>query len=151
MVLSGVYQPPAAFAPGPKRPDMLTLRLVRVGWHDDHRPGWLLLPGNVGRYLAAFQPGVQFSLDVRNVRALRACGESRRCPAGARASRAAHPVDEVLRDLRQIVIHSVSDAFHVDPARGDVSGHQDPIISLLEFAQRLVALVLAAVAVNYRR
>jgi hypothetical protein len=47
----------------------------RVRNYDD-RLGLLLLAGNVGRYLAPYQAGVQGSLDVRNVGALGARGES---------------------------------------------------------------------------
>src|ERR1700693_1473553 len=65
----------AGFTSGPERPDMpLWVRRGIRNYHD--RPGLLLLAGSVGRYLAPYQPGVQGSLDVRNVGALRAGGES---------------------------------------------------------------------------
>ena len=57
-------------------------------------------------------------------------------------------MNEVLRDLRKIIIDHVRDPFHVNPAGCDISRHQDPILSLLESTQRLVALVLAAVTVD---
>src|SRR5438552_18706664 len=57
---------------------------------------------------------------------------------------------EVLRNLRKIIIRHVRDPFHVNPAGCDVGRHQHPIVSLLESAQRVVALVLAAVAVDCR-
>ena len=123
---------------------------MRVGRNDDHRGGLFLLAGNVRRYLAPFQPGVQCSLDVRNVRAFGARGESGRRSARACATRAANSVYEVLRDLRKIIIHHVRDPFHVYPAGCDIGRHQHPIVSLLEPAQRVIALVLAAVAVDCR-
>ena len=75
---------------------------------------------------------IQLAFDLRDSGALRRRGEggsrsASACPAGA-----ANPVNEVFRYLRKIVIHDVSDPLHVDAARGDVGGHQDPIISLLE-------------------
>jgi hypothetical protein len=42
----------------------------------------------------------------------------------------------------------VGDAFHVDAARGHIGGHQDAVIAILETLQRLVALVLAAIAMD---
>src|ERR1700693_2602831 len=59
-------------------------------------------------------------------------------------------MNEVLRDLRKIVIHYVRDPFHVNSAGCDVGAHQNAIVSLLEPAQREVALVLAAVAMDCR-
>lgn len=66
---------PAGFTSGTERPDMPLWLLRGVRNYDDRR-GLLLLAGNVGRYVAAYQPGVEGSLDVRNVGALRARGES---------------------------------------------------------------------------
>src|SRR5690348_4505751 len=120
------------------------------GWREHDGRGLLLLPGDVGRYLTPFQPGVQGSLDVRNVRALGARGESGRRAVSACAPRAANAVNEILGGLRKIVIHDVRDPFDVNPAGCDVGRHQNPIVSVLEPAQRLAALVLAAVAVDCR-
>ena len=65
----------AGFTSGPERPDM-PLGMGRGVRNYDDRRGLVLLAGHVGRYLAPYQPGVQGSLDVRNVGALRARGES---------------------------------------------------------------------------
>ena len=67
------------------------------------------------------------------------------------AAGAAHAVDEVLGRLRQVVIHDVRDAFDVDAARGDVGRDQHAVVPVLEALERLVALALAAVAVDARR
>jgi len=57
-------------------------------------------------------------------------------------------MNEVLRNLREIVIHDVRDAVHVDAAGRHVGGDQHAIVSVLEPTEGLVALILAAVAVN---
>jgi hypothetical protein len=110
----------------------------------------VFLDGKVGRDLATHQLGIQRSFDLRYFRALGARGKSGGGSGGAGASGAANAVNEVLRDLREIVVHHVSDAFHVNAARGDIGGHQYPIIAVLKAAQRLGALALAAVAVDGR-
>ncbi len=81
-------------------------------------------------------------------RALRARGESGSRSGGARASGAADAMNEVLRNLRKIVVHHVRDSFHVNAAGRHIGRHQHPIVAVLEAAQRLVALALAAVAVD---
>ena len=101
-----------------------------------------------GRNLAANQPGSQYALDVGDIRTLGARSEGRSRSARARASSAADAVNEILRNLRKIVIHHVGDAFYVNAARGDVGRHQNAIVAVLEATQRLGALVLAAVAVD---
>ena len=68
--------------------------------------------------------------------------------ARARAAGAADAMDEVFGHLRQVVIHHVRDALHVDAAGGHVGGHQDAIVAVLKALERLVALILAAVAVD---
>jgi len=103
---------------------------------------------NVGRDLAAQQARVEGALDERYVGALRAGREGRSRSTRSGASGAAHAVNEVAWSLRKIIVHHVRDAFDVNAAGGDVGGHQDAIVAFLEAAQRLVALVLAAVAVD---
>src|SRR5580704_2701746 len=130
-------QTSAGLAPRSERLDM-PLRRARDGWNNNYRRGLLLLPGNVGRYLTPYQPGIQSSLDVRNVGALGARGESGSRSVGTSASSAAHPVNEVLWNLRKIKIHNVRYTFHVNSAGCYVGGHEHTIFALLEAAQRLI-------------
>src|SRR5437763_12638602 len=60
-------------------------------------------------------------------------------------------MDEVLRRLRQIVIHDMRDAVYVNASRRDIGRDHHAIMPLLEAVQRLVALALRAVAVDARR
>ena len=66
------------------------------------------------------------------------------------AAGAAHAMDEVLRHLREVVVHDMGDTVDVNAARGDVGCDQDTAIAILKPTQRLVALVLAAVAMDSR-
>jgi hypothetical protein len=52
----------------------------------------------------------------------------------ARASRPAHAVDKILRDLRQVIVHHVRDAVHVNSPRRHVRRNQHAIAALLEAA-----------------
>src|SRR5581483_1307541 len=74
--------------------------------------------------------------------------EGGRGSAGAGAAGTANAMDEVFGNLGKIVVHDVRDAVDVDPAGGDIGGNQYPIIAVLESAERLIALILAAIAVN---
>src|ERR1022692_1100994 len=139
--------PPAS---GRERPHVPLQGPERGGGNLDDWSRGLLLAAHVGRNLAANQPGGQYALDVRNIRTLGARGEGRSRSAGARASRAADAVNEVLRNLRRIVVHDVRDAFHVNAALRNVGRPQDTIVAVLEAAERLGALVLAAVAMDGR-
>ena len=67
----------------------------------------------------------------------------------SRAASAAHAVDEVLRDIRQVVVDHVSDILHVNAARSQVGGHHHAVASLLEPCERRVALRLRTVAMNH--
>ena len=100
--------------------------------------------------LQALEADGENALDAGDLGAFGAGGESGGGAAGAGAASAADAVDEVLGNLRKIVIDHVGDPFDVNAAGGHIGGHQDAILAFLESAQRLVALVLAAVAVNGR-
>jgi len=57
-------------------------------------------------------------------------------------------VNKIFGDLGQIVVHDVRDAIYVDAAGGDVGGDENAIGAGLKTAKSLVALVLAAIAMN---
>ena len=63
------------------------------------------------------QADIEGALDFLNIPALALRAERRRSTAGARASRAANAMDEILGHLRQVEIHHVGDTFHVNAAR----------------------------------
>src|SRR3954451_5681680 len=105
------------------------------------------LGGGAGDVLAG-QLHADRALDADDVATLRAGGERRGAAVGAGAAGAADAVDEVLGDLRQVVVDDVRDALDVNAAGGDISGDQDAVVAFLEALQRLVALALAAVAVD---
>jgi len=125
-------------------------RFVMRGRNHDDRARRLLLALPARRNMLSHQFGVDGPLDVRNVGAFGRSRKRRSAAECGHASRAANPVDEVLSHLRQIVIDHVRDPFHMNPARRHIRGYQDPVIALLESAQRLVALILRAVAVDGR-
>ena len=75
--------------------------------------------------------------------------ESRGDAESAGARSAAHAMHKIFCQLRQVIVDDVGDVIHVNAARGDVGGDQHSRASLLEVAQRCVALGLAAVAVNH--
>ncbi len=66
-------------------------------------------------------------------------------PRSARASGAAHSMDEVLRNLRQIVVNDVRDILDVNAARSQIGCNQDAIASLLKSGQRCGPLRLRPV------
>ena len=68
---------------------------------------------------------------------------------GAVAAGAADAVDVALRLVRQVEVHDMADAGHVDAARGDVGRHQDAHRTVAEPVQRLLAGVLRLVAVDH--
>src|SRR6266446_1344659 len=65
------------------------------------------------------------------------------------ASGAANAVDKVLGYFRQIVIYNVGDVLDVNPARGQISRHQDAVTPLLKAGECAGALGLRAVTVNH--
>src|SRR5262249_42924395 len=60
----------------------------------------------------------------------------------------AHAMNEIFRRLRKVVVHDVRDAIDVDAASRNIGGDEHAIVSLLKSAERLVTLILAAIAVN---
>ena len=70
---------------------------------------------------------------------------------GVGAAGAADAMDVVLGVHREIVIHDVRNAVHVDAARGDVGGHEHPHGAGLELRERAQPLVLRAVGMQRSR
>ena len=66
----------------------------------------------------------------------------------AGAARAADAVDIGLRRQRHIEIHHMGDAFHINPARGNIRRDKHTRIALLERAQCALALRLIAIAMD---
>ncbi len=60
-------------------------------------------------------------------------------------------MDEVLGNLRQVVVDDVRDVLHVNAARGHVGSYQHLEASGVESAERAGSLRLGAIAVNHRR
>ena len=69
----------------------------------------------------------------------------------AGAAGAADPVDVVLGDFRQLVVHDVRQLVDVEPARGDVGRDEHAHRPCLEVRERARARALALVAVDRGR
>src|SRR5580658_3712966 len=67
------------------------------------------------------------------------------------ATRSANAVNEVLRDVRQIVVDDVHDVLYVDSARSEIRRHEYAIAPLLESSKGCIPLRLRAVAMDHRR
>ena len=91
----------------------------------------------------------ELALHVKNFGALFAGKKRGGYALAAVAAGAANAVNEILRDLGQIVIDDVGDVLHMDTARGEVGGDEDPDAALLKRRQCGHALRLRAVAVNH--
>src|SRR5580704_14209765 len=76
----------------------------------------MLFDGNIRRHLTTHQLGVERPLDLRYLRALGARGKSGCRSSGSGAPRTSGSMNEVLRNLRKIVVHHMSDAFDVNAA-----------------------------------
>src|SRR5581483_10623840 len=76
------------------------------------------------------------------------CDEHRRHSCRADASGAADAVNQVLGQLRQLVIDYVGYVVHVNAARGHISGNEDWNGSILESRQSCITLRLRAVPVQ---
>src|ERR1700680_4150015 len=87
-------------------------------------------------------------LDLVDLASFRACSEGRRGAARASLAGPSHAVDEILGSIGQVVIHDVSDAFHMNAARRDIRRHQNTMMALLKRSKSLVALALRAVAMQ---
>src|SRR5215475_333549 len=125
-----------------------TFVLLRLGTKSRF-PGRCNVPLQIR--LHAFHLQTERPLQLKNFPALIASNQRGRHAFFARAACAAHAVDEILRDFRQIVVDDVHDVLHVNPARSHVGCHKDLIASLLESRQSRISLRLRTVAVNLRR
>jgi len=54
-------------------------------------------------------------------------------------------VDVVLVVRREVVVHHVGDAIHIDTTSGDICSHKHADLPLTEFIERTESLVLGAV------
>src|SRR5947209_17456135 len=88
------------------------------------------------------------ALDVAQVAALLRAAERQRNAVGAGASSAADAVDILLRNVRQVEVHDVTDAGDVDAARRDVGRDEHRHSAGLEGGDGAFALSLALVAVD---
>jgi len=75
--------------------------------------------------------------------------EGERVASGFRATRPPDAVDVILRMLRHVVIDHVAHVGDVQPARGDVRGHEHLETAIAEAAQRVFAFALCAVGVEH--
>ena len=66
----------------------------------------------------------------------------------ARAPCATDPMDVALGDVRELVVHDVSDAVDVDPAGGDVGSDENGIAAAAETLERALARALGLVPVD---
>ncbi len=69
---------------------------------------------------------------------------------GARAARAADPMNVVLGRIRQLEIDDVRELLDIEPPRRDIGCNQHSDFSRLELVERLRALTLGLVPVNRR-
>src|SRR5512141_2337709 len=100
------------------------------------------------RHRDARQALADRALDLPEIRLLVGRDERERVALQLRARRAAHAVDVVLGDVRDVEVHDVRKGLDVDPARRDVRRDEHLELPVLEPGERLRALRLAAVAVN---
>ena len=89
------------------------------------------------------------ALDDRDVALVLGGHHRQRVAGGVHATGPADAVNVVLGGARHIEIDDMGDVVDVDPARGDIGGHQDLGPAALEMGERALALNLAAVAVDH--
>jgi len=76
------------------------------------------------------------ALDIAQERTLLLIAERKGDAIGACARGTSNAMDVAFGDVGQVVVDHMADAFHVDAARGDVSGDQDAHLAILEASQR---------------
>jgi hypothetical protein len=89
--------------------------------------------------------------DVAQERCLLGIAERDRDAVRAGARGAADAVDIGFRHVRKIEVHDVADAVDIDPAGGNVGGHERAHIPLAKRGEYTFALVLRLVAVDRLR
>ena len=87
-------------------------------------------------------------LDVAQVRPFLIAAERNRRTGRTGARRSADAMDIVFRDVRQLEVDDVRHVFDIDPACGDVGGHEHPGVARAKTGERALALRLRFVAVN---
>jgi hypothetical protein len=87
-------------------------------------------------------------LDIAQVGSFVVAAEGVRNTGRTGASGSADAVDIVFRHVRQLEIDDVRHAFDIDPACGDVGGHEHSAMAGAEAGERAFALRLRFVAVN---
>src|ERR1017187_8332325 len=100
------------------------------------------------RHRDARQTLADRTLDLAEIRLFLGCDEREGVARQLGARRAAHAMDVVLGDVRDVEVHDVREGFDVDAACRDVRRDEDLELSVLERGECLRALRLAAVAVN---
>src|SRR5215212_10385942 len=102
----------------------------------------------VGRCLDDGDALVGQPLDALELAALAAVAERQGDARGAGTRGAADAMDVALGVGRQLVVDDVRDARDVDAARGEIGGDQHAGLAAAEIVERLLARVLALVAVD---
>ena len=92
--------------------------------------------------------GLRLALDPGDLVALLVGDEGDRPPGAPDPAGAPDPVHVDLGVVGQVVVDDVGDVLDVEPAGGDVGGHQQRQLALLELDHHPVALALAHVAVQ---
>src|SRR5450759_867865 len=100
------------------------------------------------RHRDARQTLADRALDLAEIRLFLRCDEREGVARQLGARRAAHAMDVVLGDVRDVEVHDVREGLDVDAACRDVRRDEDLEPSVLERGERLRALRLAAVPVN---
>src|SRR5579859_5079380 len=96
-------------------------------------PRWRNIPLQIRLHLFHLQ--TEPPLHLKNFAALIARNQRGSHAFFARASRPAHAMNKIFRNLRQIVINHVNDVLHVNSARSHVCRHQNLVATLLESRQ----------------
>src|SRR5205807_4315721 len=79
------------------------------------------------------------------------CEQSRSDATSTCSPRPSNSMDEIFRNLRQVVVNDVDDVLNVDSTGSQVRCHQHATTSPLESFERRNALGLRAITVNYCR
>ncbi len=103
------------------------------------------------RRFATIHLNLQCPLNLSDVSAFVACMEGRCHTARSSAARAACPVNEIFRHLRQVEVHHMRDVVDMDAARRDIGRHKNPVGAILKALQCLIALTLRTIAMDAGR
>ena len=116
-----------------------------TGWQGiDHRGSAGLEAGDDGRR----QLAAQQALDVPQQGPLLGADQGNGLTAGSGPPGAPDAVYIILRDIRQLMVDDIGQLVDVDPAGGDVRGHQETDGAAFEIGKRLGARPLGLVAMD---